>query len=306
MNFRPFLLMLLLLSLAALLQPAGAAWLDRDLIGEPAHLASDYSDTLLDLARRADVGYVEIRAANPGVDPWLPGNGTEVRLPTQHILPDAPRRGIVINLPELRLYFFPPQGPAQSFPIGIGREGWETPIGHSEIASKHPHPSWVPTASEHEENPDLPAVVPPGPDNPMGELALYLAWKGYAIHGTNRPYSIGRRDSHGCIRLYPEDIEALYAQVVPGTLVTVVNQLAKVGWASGRLYLEVHPSQADADAIEVSGAPSSLPSVDAAPLLIRAAGDYAELIDWDQVRRAEARRDGIPVPVTPPIFERQD
>ena len=276
-------------------QPALAAGRD-DVIGVPAVYQTRSSDTLLDIARDYDLGYVEMRAANPGVDPWLPGDGTPIVLPMWHVLPDAPRRGLVINLPELRIYYFPPQGEPVSFPIGIGGEGKETPLGQTRIAAKRVHPVWVPTASEHAEEPDLPAAIQPGDENPMGDYALYLGWPGYAVHGTNKPYSIGRRDSHGCIRLYPDDIERLYRAVRVGTPVTVVNQQAKAGWFGGELYLEIHPSQADADALETRGTPLSTTMVDADDLVRRAAG--AARIDWSAVHQAESRRDGVPVQVT--------
>jgi L,D-transpeptidase ErfK/SrfK len=224
-----------------------------------------------------------------------------VTLPTQYVLPTAPRRGIVINLPELRLYYFPPRGEPRSFPIGIGGEGKETPVGRTRVADRRAHPIWVPTKSEHAEDPDLPPAVGPGPDNPMGDYALYLGWKGYAIHGTNKPYSIGRRDSHGCIRLYPEDIEWLYREATIGTPVTVVNQPAKAGWSDGELYLEVHPTQQDADALEAAGASRSTEAIDADDLLIKAAGADAARLDWYTIHLAETRRDGVVVRVTRPV-----
>jgi L,D-transpeptidase ErfK/SrfK len=279
--------------------PAAAAAARHDLIGAPLVHVTRPSDTLLDIARDNDLGYVEIRAANPGVDPWLPGDGVTIVLPTQHLLPDAPHRGIVINLPELRIYYFPPEGgEPRSVPIGIGGEGKETPVGRTEIARKRLHPVWVPTKSEHAEDPDLPASIGPGPDNPMGDAALYLSWPGYAIHGTNKPYSIGRRDSHGCIRLYPEDVDWLYRTVAVGTPVTVVDQQAKVGWSEGELYLEIHPTQADADALETKGAPHSPLAVDADDLVIKAAGGDARRLDWYTIHMAEVARDGLPVQVT--------
>jgi L,D-transpeptidase ErfK/SrfK len=268
-----------------------------DVIGLPTLYVTVEKDTLLDVARSYDLGYVEIRAANPGIDPWLPGAGKTLKLPTRHVLPDAPHRGIVINLPELRLYYFPAQGAPVSFPIGIGGEGKETPVGHTRVVAKRIHPIWIPTKSEHEENPDLPAVVPPGPDNPMGDYALYLGWQGYAIHGTDRPYSIGRRDSHGCIRLYPEDIEKLFHLVAVGTPVTVVNQPAKAGWAGGMLYLEVHPKLSDADSLESQGKPRSSDPIDAEAVVLKAAGEAADNLDWYRIGLAEQQRNGIAVPV---------
>ena len=270
-----------------------------DLIGIPTIHITTEEDTLLDIARKYDVGYVEIRAANPGIDPWLPGADQTIQVPTQQVLPNAPRRGVVINLAELRLYYFAGgDSAARSFPIGIGGEGKETPVGRTEIARKATQPTWIPTRSEHEEDPNLPAVVGPGPDNPMGDFALYLGWKGYAIHGTNKPYSIGRRDSHGCIRMYPEDIATLYKLVRPGTPVTVVDQQVKTGWSAGELYLEIHASQADADSLETTGAPATNGDIDADALVIHAAGTSVKRLDWYAIHLAEAGRDGIPVQVT--------
>jgi L,D-transpeptidase ErfK/SrfK len=277
-----------------------AASVPPQLIGIPTLVTTREEDTLLDLARTYDVGYVEMRAANPGIDPWLPGADRQVTVPTQHVLPEGPRRGIVINLAELRLYYFPQKGEPRSFPIGIGGEGKETPPGQTTIVAKRPHPVWIPTASEHAENPDLPKSVPAGPDNPMGDFALYLGWRGYAVHGTNKPYSIGRRDSHGCIRLYPEDIAWLYQAVGVGTPVTIVDQPVKTAWSAGELYLEIHPTQQDADAIEEGGAPHSLP-VDADDLVLKAAGGDAGRLDWYGIHLAELRRDGIAVQVTRPV-----
>jgi L,D-transpeptidase ErfK/SrfK len=216
------------------------------------------------------------------------------------VLPDAPRRGIVINLAELRLYYFPNGGEPLSFPIGIGREGWETPLGRTRIVRKTVHPVWIPTNSEHEERPELPQSVAPGPDNPMGDYALYLGWSGYAIHGTNRPSSVGRRGSHGCIRLYPEDMKSLYNAAAPDTPVMVVDQPAKVGWSAGELYLEVHPARNDrASEDRASGAGSSI-AKEADALIFAAAGRDAERLDWPAIDSAEARPLGVPVRVTTP------
>lgn len=284
-----------------MLSAASAPQPSDDLIGIPTLHITTEEDTLLDIARKYDVGYVEIRAANPGIDPWLPGADRTVKVPTQQVLPNAPRRGIVINLAELRLYYFAGGGSEpRSFPIGIGGEGKETPVGRTEIARKAIRPTWIPTKSEHEEDPDLPAVVGPGPDNPMGDYALYLGWKGYAIHGTNKPYSIGRRDSHGCIRMYPEDIATLFKLVRPETSVTVVDQQVKTGWSAGELYLEIHASQADADSLEAAGVPETNSAIDADALVAKAAGSSANRLDWTVIHLAEGHRNGIPVQVTRP------
>ena len=216
-----------------------------------------------------------------------------------HLLPDAPRDGIVINLPEMRLYFFAePGADPETFPIGIGREGWTTPTGTSRIVRKTEAPSWYPPESIRAERPELPAVVEPGEDNPLGSHALYLDWPAYLIHGTNRPWGIGRRISSGCIRLYPEDIIDLFARVPLNTPVTVVDQPVKLGWWDGRLYLEVHPTQAQADEFEESGSFAPQPIAGLAHQIRAAAGDRADAIDWDTVGRATTARDGVPTPIT--------
>jgi L,D-transpeptidase ErfK/SrfK len=253
-------------------------------------------DTLLDIARAHGLGILELMAANPGVDPWIPDEGRRILLPLWRILPDAPERGIVINLAERRLYFFgDSQGHVQSWPIGIGRLAFTTPLGRSRIARKTTEPTWRPTQATRADNPKLPAAVPPGPDNPMGHFALYLGWPQYAIHGTNRPWGIGRRVSRGCIRLYPENIETLYGQVVVGTPVTVVDQVAKLAWDYDKLYLEVHPSRAQLDALEETGSFPVRPIDGLMALIIKAVEDKPIRLDFEAIFRAERERRGMPV-----------
>jgi L,D-transpeptidase ErfK/SrfK len=221
---------------------------DHDVIGEVRRIKARYEDTFVKLAREHGVGYEELRLANPGVDAWLPGEGTEIVLPTRYVLPQAQRTGIVINVPELRLYYFPPDEPDKviTHPISIGRMDWQTPLGQTRVVAKAADPSWYPPQSIREEhaarNDPLPAVVPPGPDNPLGKHALRLGIPGYLIHGTNKPSGVGMRVTHGCIRMFPEDIEALFTDVPTGTRVNIVNQPYKLGWSeNGALFLEVHP-----------------------------------------------------------------
>ncbi|HEY3698826.1 MAG TPA: L,D-transpeptidase family protein [Spongiibacteraceae bacterium] len=221
-----------------------------DVVGHLQVTRAHAEDTLSDIARRFNIGYEEIARANPGVDPWLPREGTPVILPTQFVLPDAPHSGVVINLAALRLYYYPPtkKGEPQTVithPIGIGQIGWSTPVGTTKITRKKADPTWYPPSSvrrEHAEDGEtLPAQVGPGPDNPLGRYAFTLDWPSYLIHGTNQPYGVGLRASHGCIRLYPEDIAQLFDQLPVGTKVTVVNQSQVYGLRGDTLYLQSYP-----------------------------------------------------------------
>jgi L,D-transpeptidase ErfK/SrfK len=224
---------------------------DRDsVVGEMQATEARAEDTLSDIARRFNIGYEEIVRANPTVDPWLPRAGTRIVLPTQFVLPDGPRSGIVINLAALRMYYFPPRKKGElqtvvTHPIGIGRVGWITPLGSTKVTSKRENPFWNPPESvrrEHAADGDpLPARVPPGPDNPLGKYAMNLGWPRYLIHGTNQPYGVGIRASHGCIRMYPEDIAALYGDIPIGTKVTVVNQPMLYGRRGEQIYLQSFP-----------------------------------------------------------------
>ena len=225
-----------------------------DVVGELQVIRARYEDTFVDIARAYDLGFDELVQANPDVDPWLPGAGTAVVLPTRFILPDAPREGIVLNIGTKRIFYFPKPAagePARviTHPVGIGREGWSTPIGPTRVVSKVKDPVWTVPASirrEHAEAGDpLPARVPAGPDNPLGAYALRLGFPSYLIHGTNKPSGIGMRVSHGCVQLFPEDIESLYGQVAVGTPVRIVNQPQLLGWQDGNLYLEAHPALED-------------------------------------------------------------
>lgn len=228
----------------------------QSVIGELQRVAVEGENTLSDLAREYGLGFDEIVAANPDVDPWLPGVGTEVLLPTQYVLPDTGRSGIVLNIASKRLFYYPPATAGEpavvyTFPIGIGRVGWETPTGSTTVTDKARDPNWyVPWSvrKEHAEagNP-LPAVVPPGPDNPLGRYVLKLDMPGYLIHGTNQPYGVGMRVSHGCVRLYPENIEYLYPQIGRGERVQIVNEPFLLGERDGELYFEAHaPLEDDA------------------------------------------------------------
>lgn len=224
---------------------------ERDsVVGELQVTQALPDDTLSDIARRFNIGYEEIVRANPTVDQWLPRAGTTIVLPTEFVLPDAPRSGIVINLAAMRLYYFPPHKKNElqtviTHPIGIGMIGWATPLGSAKVIGKRANPVWNPPSSvrkEHAKEGDpLPKQVPPGPDNPLGKYALALDWPSYFIHGTNQPYGVGIRASHGCIRLYPEDIASLYDDIPIGTKVTVVNQPILYGYRGDQEYLQTFP-----------------------------------------------------------------
>jgi L,D-transpeptidase ErfK/SrfK len=285
---------------AAALTPPSEAFRD-DLVGEPLEHVTDAERTLLEVAREHNIGVPQLNALNPGVDPWVPGAGKRLALPTLHLVPDAPREGIIINKAELRLYLFPKVGPVQHYAIGIGRDGFDTPTGPTRIARKRFRPTWIPTQDSLDENPLLARVVPPGPDNPLGEYAMNLGFPGaYLIHSTNKPYGVGRRVSHGCIRMYPEGMARLFPQVAVGTRVSVVDQFVKVGRRDGELYLEVQPSLRQIDELEatykMSPDPASLP--DPRTLIIAKAGVDFPRIDWDAVYAAVDARQGVPVQIT--------
>jgi len=293
----------ILLAVGLLGLPDGPGRADGSFIGRMESYRTRYEDTLHEIARRFDLGYVELVAANPGIDPWLPGEGTELILPTAHLLPDAPREGIVINLAEMRLYYFEEPGAApESYPIAIGREGRNTPLGTTQVVRKTENPTWYPPASIRAEKPELPPVVPPGPDNPLGAYALYLGWPAYLIHGTNKPWGIGRQASAGCIRMYPEDIERLFARVPVGTTVTVVNQPVKIAWIGDELFVEVHPTDTQAAQLELKGtfdaAESGQTIANIVARVRHAAGKEEDRLDYQTILKAALERRGYPVQVT--------
>lgn len=276
---------------------------DTAVVGETGIVAAREGETLLDIARRHKLGFEEIKLANPGVDSWLPGVGTEVVLPTQYVLPDAPRDGIVVNVPEMRLYYYPKPGPGEqprviTYPVSIGRGDWATPLGTTEIVRKDKNPTWRPPESIREEHAArgdfLPKVVPPGPDNPLGDHSLRLGLPGYLIHGTNRSYGIGMKVTHGCLRLYPEDIASLFAATSVGTPVRIVNQAAKAGWLDGRLYLEAHPTFDDT----TPGRPASLTPLVNAVLTATGSLPSDDLVDWETVYATARVSNGIPSEVS--------
>jgi L,D-transpeptidase ErfK/SrfK len=277
-----------------------------DMIGVVQVVVASKDDTLTDIARRFNVGYEEILRANPKVDPWLPGAGREIIVPSQFILPNAPRTGIVINIAAMRIFYFPPLKKGErpvvfTHPIGIGKVGWRTPEGVTKIVRRQEDPTWtvpVSVRKEHHENgEELDAVIGPGPDNPLGKYAFYLQWPSYLIHGTNKPAGVGLRSSHGCIRLYPEDIEQFYNMVPIGTAVRVVNQPFVFGWHDGQLYMQPFDVLED-DTRDWRKAPRKLLSRSLATTLQQQLKMQHQQIDWDAVSGLTRNPRGVPVAVT--------
>ena len=286
----------------------------QSVFGADQRVRTIYEDTLYDLARQYSLGSEELIRVNSHLDPWIPGAGKTVLIPGRRILPSGPHEGVVVNIAEHRLYYYlkPKRHQPQqviSYPVSIGKMDWRTPLGDTRVIAKQKDPWWFPTESvraEHAKDGDtLPERVPPGPDNPLGNRALRLAaGQGtYLIHGTNNPIAVGLAVTHGCIRMYPEDIEALFPLVPVGTKVRIVNEPVKVAWAGGELLLEAHPP------VDALGQTYE-PDVEKFSELLRVAvGDSTVAINWDYAREVLARADGVlatvgveaELPVTEPV-----
>lgn len=275
--------------------PAGA----RVGLGKMTTYVTGEEDTFLDIARHFGLGYVELRAANMSVDPWSPTPGTELVIPQFNLLPRAKQEGVVVNLGKMRLYYFKDAGaPPLTYAIGIGREGLATPTGETTVTRKTAGPQWYPTERMRKEKPWLPAAVPAGLSNPLGTHALYLGWPTFLIHGSNKPWGIGRRVSSGCMRMYPEDIVALFDMIPIGTKVTVVDQPILVGWIDDTLYLEANPSQTQSSEVEYDSDMTVRPLTDGLRKVITdAAGVAADNIDWSIVEKAVRERQGYPIAI---------
>jgi L,D-transpeptidase ErfK/SrfK len=287
--------------LACSLVAPGLAWAltypmptHGDIVGEVKVIRAEHEDTFVELARKYDVGYYELVDANPGVDPWIPGEGTRVVIPTQFILPQGIRDGIIINLAELRLYYFDKaNNTVSTFPVGIGSEYWPTPtMTNEKITAKEKDPSWrvPPSIMREHENAGQPiqAVWGPGPDNPLGAYAMRTSHPGILIHGTDTPVGIGRRVTHGCVRMYPEDIEALFYKVPVGTPLQVVHIPVKAGWEDGKLYVELHKPLDGYPAQKVEVKPVIMEAVNAGPK------SGTPVVDWDLVEKLSRHHPGIP------------
>jgi L,D-transpeptidase ErfK/SrfK len=273
-------------------------------VGADAPLKTVYQDTLLDIARRNSLGYYEIVRANPGVDMWLPGEGTQIMLPGRRILPQGPREGIVVNLPEHRLYYYPKTKKGEkpvviTYPVSIGKMDWKTPLGETRVIQKTKHPFWYPpegVRKEHLANGDPlpPGPVKPGPDNPLGDYAMRLAAGNgtYLIHGTNNPMAVGMAITHGCVRMYPEDVAALFPLIPVGTKVWLINEPVKVAFAAGELLLEAHPP------VDDEGQNTAEPNMEVlSQKLDQALGSTTTAIHWEFAKQALQAANGIPTVV---------
>ncbi|WP_413616661.1 L,D-transpeptidase family protein [Halomonas cupida] len=273
---------------------------EGDVIGSVYTVTAEEDDTLISIGHDHGLGYNAMVRANPDVSVWYPGEGTEVVIPGEFILPDAPRTGIVVNVAEMRLYYYPANSDiVQTYPIAVGRMDWKTPLGNTTITEMTRNPSWYPPASIRREHAEagrpLPGVVPPGPENPMGTRKMRLGIPGYLIHGTNKPEGVGMRVTHGCIRMLPEDVERLFDQVGVGTRVRLVNQPVKMGWKDGELYAQVYPVL-DEDENQVDTLERVTDAIDQADAT--AEGSDFE-IDYERLKEAVEASSGIPYALVP-------
>ena len=269
---------------------------NETVIGTLGTLVLRQGDTLSDVARHFGLGYEEIVAANPELDPWVIDHQTRALVPLQFVLPEAPQRGLVINLAAMRLYHYPASPDAArvvTYPVGIGREGRPSPTGGLFIVRKAKNPTWRPTRNilnDHLKRGDpLPTVVPPGPDNPLGAYAMYLSAPKYLIHGTNKPYSVGLRASNGCIRLYPEDMEALFPTVPVKTPVTIVNQPYLIGTHGGTYYLQAYRPHEELNEPEARRRLRDT--------LKKLETEHRLTFDWNRIERIVNEARGIPFPI---------
>ena len=268
---------------------------NQQVVGELANVDSRDDDTLSDLARHFGLGFTDITLANARLDPWALSENQTILLPLQFVLPDAPRNGIVLNLANMRMFYYPNQNKVLTYPVGIGRDGWNTPLGATKIIAKKANPAWTVPESIHREHQKLgdplPKVIPSGPDNPLGEYAMPLGFNGYLIHGTNKPYGIGMQVSHGCVQLYPEDVEALFHQVDVGTPVRIVHQPYLAAWDQDMLYLEAHKP------LDKWAKQDKQLQKTVRQKLETLSTEKGAAVDWQRVDAVLSRADGIPTPV---------
>lgn len=270
---------------------------DQYLIGQLAAVETKENDTLPDIARHFGLGYNDITAANTGISTWTPLPNSRVLLPLQFIVPDAPRKGIVLNVANMRMFYYPKKerGKVYTYPVGIGRDGWNTPMGVTSVAVKTPNPDWhVPASIQREhaaKGHHLPSVVRSGPDNPLGYYAMRLAVGSYLIHGTNKPFGIGMQISHGCVQMYPEDIEVLFGKVPVGTAVNIIHDPYLAAWHGNNLYLEAN------EPLENWARSKRQLKKQVSKEISKIAKLHNATVDWEKVDRVIERANGIPTPV---------
>ena len=296
------LLLLMVLSVSSVLQASffEMPGVGNSVMGQPYYIQSRHEDTFVDIALKNGVGFDELKLANPGVDAWIPGKGTRVLIPTYFVLPQVKHEGLVLNLAEKRMYYFakPRIGHRPrvfTYAVSIGRQDWHTPLGSTKIVRKKKDPTWTPPESikkEHEEKGDpLPDVVKAGPDNPLGNRAMYLGIPGYLIHGTNKPNGIGMRVSHGCIRMLPTNIEELFDLVNVKTPVLLIDEPYKFGILNGEIMFEAHKPANTAESLHNNRG-------ELTRLLHEAtSGSYDYDVDWNAIEEAIKNPRGIPIPV---------
>lgn len=269
----------------------------QNMVGKIAVINSQENDTLSDIARHFGLGYNDISKANPAISPWTPTPGSRVLLPLQFILPDAPHKGIILNLANMRLFYYPKKQPDKvfTFPVGIGRQGWNTPMGLTSIVAKTANPVWVVPESIHQEHREkgdsLPSVVAAGPDNPLGLYAMRLGFPRYLIHGTNKPYGIGMQISHGCVQLYPENIEVLFKKATVGMPVRIIHQPYLTAWNQDMLYLEAN------EPLQQWAKDKARLKKQLLKQLRQISAKQNAAIDWKKVDQIIDRSDGIPTPI---------
>jgi|SRR5580658_785711 L,D-transpeptidase ErfK/SrfK len=291
-------------SLVSILVPAAAAEFPlaphQTAVGASEIALPRQPDTMMDLGRRYDLGFTQLMAANRGVNPWMPAIGKPITVPNYYLLPDAPQSGLVINLAEQRLYYYPAGNKTvETYPIGIGVIGAGTPLGMTRISAKEADPAWYPPPSIHRERPELPSFIAAGPDNPLGAYALRLGATNILLHGTNKPDGVGRDVSHGCMHLYPEDIERLFHEIPVGMAVRVVDQEVKAAWVGVDLFVEIHPTKDQGDELDITNMMTPAPPPpDLEGRVKGVAGAQAGRVDWTEVRRVGLERTGIPTRVT--------
>ncbi len=256
-------------------------------------------DTLIDVSRHFKLGYIELISANPNVDPWIPTPGQEITIPEFKILPRARQKGIVVNLAQMRLYYFKSKNEIITYPIGIGRDGLNTPQGKTYLSAKKANPIWIPTKRMREEKKWLPKAISAGNHNPLGKHALYLGWPTFLIHGSNKPWAIGRRVSSGCMRMYPENVKELFDMVPLNIPITIVSQPILLAEIDGELYLEANPSKKQGHDIELTGTHEEIDLSDELKKVITdAAGDKVDTIDWERVNQVIRTRQSYPISIS--------